>query len=194
MLGRNFSQGEWCCRRDSKQSKCFKVLISPFIPAKETQCEKTQSWQSFGDLGTLRWQVMEDGNCQWNLFSFSVKIPSLLGSPHSHPCPQHTSLACDVWVGSVYRCPPRPLITFCVPEIFKVIWNRPYLCLSQVALLIQGLSCQPSCPERSSPGGHTGTLEVTFSVIFVDILVLEATAQNTEGLFITPTDAKSISI
>ena len=58
-----------------------------------------------------------------------------------------------------------------------------------------------SCPRDRSgvlnttpQEANTHPSEMTFYVIFVDILLLEMTAQNQRGLFITPTHVKSISI
>ena len=61
----------------------------------------------------------------------------------------------------------------------------------------QDLSCaqdRSGVLNATPQEANTRPSEMTFYVILVDILLLEVTAQNQRGLFITPTHVKSISI
>lgn len=168
-------------------------VVSLFLPAVRRRVRYTVKGRLFGDVWTVSWP----GDREMGIFHerstvfLSAKISCLFPLPHGSSCPRHTSLVCDVWVdGSSWASS----ITFCVPEIFKVSWNKQ----NSIGLPLcgwRGLSPHsgPPCPRLRSDVLDTNTRpsEMTFSVVFVDILLLEVTAQNQKGLFITP-DRKSV--
>lgn len=98
-------------------------VVSLFLPAVRRRVRYTVKGRLFGDVWTklARWQ--RNGNFPWkiNCFPSQLKSAAYFHFPMALSCPRHTSLACDMWVdGSSWASS----VTFCVPEIFKVSWNK----------------------------------------------------------------------
>lgn len=135
------------------------------VPAcRETQCEihsqRDAVWW-WVDRKLARWQ--RNGNFPWEIDCLPSQLESAayFHFPMALPCPRPTSLACDVWVdGSSWASS----VTFCVPEIFKVTWNKqngsrlslcrwrgPLLTLRTSPALGTGLVCSTPLPRRPTP-------------------------------------------
>ena len=113
------------------------------------------------DCKLARWQ--RNGNFPWksDCFPSQLKSAACFHFPMALPCPRHTSLACGVWVdGSSWASS----VTFCVLEIFKVIWNKqngirlslcgwrgPLLALRTSPAPGTGLVCSAPLPRRPTP-------------------------------------------
>lgn len=134
-------------------------VVSFFLPAVRRRVRYTVKGRLFGDVWTVRWP----GDREMGIFHerstvfLSAKISCLFPLPRGSSCPCHASLECDVWVdGSSWASS----VTFCVPEIFKVSWDKQNsiglpLCGWRGLSPFSGLSCplaQVWCAQHHSPG------------------------------------------